>query len=344
MAFSSASIMKGKKYSLGSYEQEQTRVKGKGQEHWQNPNIDETMERTHALIVVHNDHGGSVQEAVNARIKEVLGDKKVRKDAVTHLPFYATCPNYSQLDEQGRMRFVETVRAFLVKNYGEKNIVDMRWHFDETTPHLHATIVPITPDGRLSCKAMFRPTKAAMLKWQRDYYKEVAKPLGYDQPEFGRSKEKGYTKETVATREQLRAVESDLEGATKQLDEIQAQIASESARLESLRRSTREIGQEVDVMAAAAAKIEQLEGTRGSQYRAKCREITFECNRYKEAVSRGIEQARMRIEAVKQRIQGIAQQARQRMGLAGMARDARQVSQAIAHEHGHRDEDRGLDR
>lgn len=365
MAFSSASIMKGKKYSLGSYEQEQTRVKGEGQEHWQNPNIDDTMDRAHAIIVVYNEHEGSVKEAVNARIKEVLEGKKIRKDAVTHLPFYATCPNYSQLDEQGRMKFVETVKAFLAKKYGEKNIVDMRWHFDETSPHLHCTIVPITPDGRLSCKAIFRPTKSAMLKWQRDYYEEVAKPLGYDQPEFGRSKEKGYTKETVATREQLRAVESDLEGATKQMDEIQAQIASESARLEYLRRSTRDLSQEVDAMAATAASIDRLEGASRRDYGTRCREITFECNSYTTKISRGIEQLRERISAVKQRIteqikqsfgldarkrqamklsQERAQQARQRMNLASRAQKARELSHSRPIHHSHeQDLDMGME-
>lgn len=341
MAFSSASIMKGKKYSLGSYEQEQTRVKGEGQEHWQNPNIDDTMDRAHAIIVVYNEHEGSVKEAVNARIKEVLEGKKIRKDAVTHLPFYATCPNYSQLDEQGRMKFVETVKAFLAKKYGEKNIVDMRWHFDETSPHLHCTIVPITPDGRLSCKAIFRPTKSAMLKWQRDYYEEVAKPLGYDQPEFGRSKEKGYTKETVATREQLRAVESDLEGATKQLDEIQAQIASESARLEYLRRSTRDLSQEVDAMAAAAAKIEQLESAPRREYGARCRDITASCNSATAKISRGIDRLRERISAVKQRI---TEQVKQSFGLDARKRQAREVSQEMYHQRRSYGRDAGLER
>lgn len=38
--FSSASIQKGKKSSISTYNQEQTRVMGEGQEQWQNPNID----------------------------------------------------------------------------------------------------------------------------------------------------------------------------------------------------------------------------------------------------------------------------------------------------------------
>lgn len=344
MTFSSASIIKGKKYSLGSYDQEQTRVKGEDQEHWQNPNIDDTMELAHALIVVFNEHEGSVQEAVNARIKEALGDKKVRKDAVTHLPFYATCPDYSQLNEQERRKFVETVKAFLVKKYGDKNIVDMRWHFDETSPHLHCTIVPITPDGRLSCKEVFKPSKAAMLQWQRDYYEEVAKPLGYDQPEFGHSKEKGYTKETVATREQLRAVESELKEASKQRDEIQAQIASECARLEHLRLGAREISEEVDAMAAAAASIDRLESASRREYSSRCRDIVTTCNSATAKINRGIEQLRERIDAIRQRIQEIRQKVMQNFSLDSRVREARKASRGIPHQSRSYGRDVGLDR
>lgn len=330
MTFSSASIIKGKKYSLGSYDQEQTRVKGEDQEHWQNPNIDDTMELAHALIVVFNEHEGSVQGAVNARIKEALGDKKIRKDAVTHLPFYATCPNYSQLDEQGRMKFVETVKAFLAKRYGDKNIVDVRWHFDETSPHLHCTIVPITPDGRLSCKEVFKPSKAAMLQWQRDYYEEVAKPLGYDQPDFGRSKEKGYTKETVATREQLRAVESELKEASKQRDEIQAQIASECARLERLRLGA-------DALESIVAEVREYEAAPRHRKSEIINRITAKCNGY-------VNEIRGRINQVRERIQQVAHQAMQNFSLNSRARQATETSRGISHQSRSYGRDVGLDR
>lgn len=100
--FSSASIHKGKKSAIGSYDQEQTRVMGEGQEEWQNPNIDTEMPRAHALIVVENKYGGSVKDAILGRIAEAGVKRKVRNDAVTHLTTFATMPDYSRRSEQER--------------------------------------------------------------------------------------------------------------------------------------------------------------------------------------------------------------------------------------------------
>lgn len=158
--FSTASIRKGKKTSIGSYDQEQTRVMGDGQEEWQNPNIDTEMPRTHAIQVVENAYDGSVKAAIEGRIADA-GVKRVRKDAVTHLTAFATMPDYSRRSEPEREQFEKSFKQFLEKKYGAGNVVDMRWHFDETTPHLHATVVPITSDGRLCAKELFKPTKRA---------------------------------------------------------------------------------------------------------------------------------------------------------------------------------------
>lgn len=329
MAFSSASIQKGKKTSLGSYDQEQTRVMGGSQDEWQNPNIDASMDRTHSIIVVHNEHSGSVKEAVNARLRSALGEKKIRKDAVTYLSFYATCPDYSKIGDGGRAAFVSRVRGFLAGKYGEENIVDMRWHFDESTPHLHATIVPITKDGRLCAKEMFAPTKRGMQSWQKDYYEAVAGPLGYDRPQFGKSHEKGYTKETVATREQLRAAESELEHVQSVKNEIEAQIALEAARLECLRQETRELDGEVDAMEAAAAEIERLESAPRREYGEICRGITAVCNQKRARFERGIAALRGRVEGIRRAIERVSERVREPFGLQACADEMKKTQQAL---------------
>ena len=76
--FSSASIRKGKKTSIGSYAQEQERVMGEGQDEWQNKNIDDKMPLSHAVRVVENAHGGSVKAAIEGRIAEAGVKRKVR--------------------------------------------------------------------------------------------------------------------------------------------------------------------------------------------------------------------------------------------------------------------------
>lgn len=228
--FSSASIQKchdGTK-GLSGYDREQTRVMGQGQEEWQNRNIDKG--HTHAIELVYNraaesDRPGAVRDSVMARIREAQGDKTIRKDAVLCLQFYATMPDYSRRSAAERERFEGLVRGFLGTLYGDGNIADMRWHFDESAPHIHATVVPITADGRLCCKEVFRPTKKRQEKWQRDYYEAVAKPMGYDAPDFGHANEKGYTKSTAANRKQAKAMEERRDAAVKAAAEAQERQA-----------------------------------------------------------------------------------------------------------------------
>lgn len=262
--FSSASMRKGKRTGLGGYEQEQTRTMGEGQEAWANPNIDQT--HPHAVDVVYNEHGGSVKDATLARLEQrANADRKLRKDAVTHLTGYFSMPDYSRRTVGERHEFEQRVRSFLADKYGAANVVDMRWHFDESSPHLHATVVPITEDGRLCAKEMFAPTKRSMEQWQRDYYAAVAEPMGYKQPDFGRSGEKGYTKETRATREQLRQVEAERDKAIQEAQE--ARQEADKARQELARVRGEKVALEVKCGALKAenkALESEVEDARGA--------------------------------------------------------------------------------
>ena len=243
--FSSASIKKGKKTSIGSYAQEQERVMGEGQEEWQNEKIDVDMPRAHAIRIVENAYGGSVKAAIEGRIAAAGVKRKVRDNAVTHLTVYANMPDYTTRSEDEREQFVRLLKKFLEKKYGENNVVDMRWHFDESTPHLHATVVPITADGRLCAKELFAPTKKSMEKWQKEYYAQVAQPLHYSTPDFGHSSEKGYTKETKATRAQLECLQGKKAAVEQEVACLEAQIGQVRARNQELGERARDLEGEV---------------------------------------------------------------------------------------------------
>ena len=257
--FSSGSIKKGKKSQITGYDQEQTRVMGEGQEHWQNEKIDTDMPLNHAVRVVENAHGGSVAAAIEGRIAEA-GVKRVRKDAVTHLTVYASMPDYSKRSEDERTEFARLLKQFLEKKYGEGNVVDMRWHFDESTPHLHATVVPITQDGRLCAKELFAPTKKSMEKWQKEYYAQVAAPLHYSTPDFGHSAEKGYTRSTVATRQQLECLQGKKKTAEQEVASLEAQIGQVRARNQELGERARNLESEVEGLRAHVGRLEAAVG------------------------------------------------------------------------------------
>ena len=213
MTYCTADILKGKKNGegggIGGYDTEQTRCLAAG-ERWHKAGIPDAFEGQRVAVVFNKVAGtenvkGSVAAAVAARIDECPQKRKIRKDAVRYLVARANMPDYSARSPEERDEWVRRVRGFFAEKYGEDNVVDVRWHFDQTTPHLHLTVVPITKDGRLAAKEVFKPTKANMRRWQKDWFVEVAAPMGYEEPDFGRSQEKGYTRECVASRRQAEA-------------------------------------------------------------------------------------------------------------------------------------------
>lgn len=229
---------------LAKYDEEQTRTKAEGQTKWHKEGIPEAYEGQRVVVVKNKVAGaenkaGTVRESVEARVAERKGGRKVRKDAVTHLVARATMPDYSSRSPEEREEFARRAMKFMADRYGgEENIVDCRWHFDQSSPHLHLTIVPITADGRLSAKELFKPTKTNMRKWQRAWYEEVAKPLGYDEPDFGKSQEKGYTKECVASRRQRDRATRQARAAANVAERQKARAvsAAEEAQAQEARR------------------------------------------------------------------------------------------------------------
>lgn len=85
------------------------------------------------------------------RIKEVMGDRTVRKDAVTAISIIVTAPK--TLPSEEYRAFFKSAYDFLVKDFGEENIISAQVHRDEATDHIHAKIAPICGDPpRLAAK------------------------------------------------------------------------------------------------------------------------------------------------------------------------------------------------
>ena len=52
-------------------------------------------------------------------------------------------------------RWAKDCYEYMAKRFGAENIIDFVVHLDETNPHIHCIIVPLTRDGRLSCTDLF---------------------------------------------------------------------------------------------------------------------------------------------------------------------------------------------
>jgi hypothetical protein len=121
-------------------------------------------------------------ELATERIQEA--GAKVRPDSVRGVEVLLTASpeafkrreDGSQADWHGS-KWAEANIAFLKGKFGEENVVSCTLHQDELTPHFHAVVVPITPDGRLSAKDVFNPKTLRALQTE---YAEAMKPFGME--------------------------------------------------------------------------------------------------------------------------------------------------------------------
>lgn len=96
--------------------------------------------------------------AIKKRIEQgYLGQKALRKDATLACGVLISSDKkfFENLTEEQERDFFQTSYNYLCEMYGKENIISAKVHKDETTPHLHAIVVPLTKDGRLSAKELF---------------------------------------------------------------------------------------------------------------------------------------------------------------------------------------------
>jgi hypothetical protein len=130
-------------------------------------------ERTHLNEQLIEPRSKNLTNDINARIKEGYTKKKeIRKDAVKSVRIILSGSHDRMKEIENNPKefkaWKEANLKFMSDRFGKENIVRMTLHRDETTPHFHCVVVPVTFDGGLSAKKMFGgPQGLAQL--QTDY-------------------------------------------------------------------------------------------------------------------------------------------------------------------------------
>jgi hypothetical protein len=122
-------------------------------------------------------------ELAEQRISQVV-TRKVRADQVKAVEVVMTgSPEGFKRAADGRAvdysksKWAQDNLHFLQNKYGKENVVSFTLHQDEKTPHVHAVIVPITPDGRLAAKELFTPQTLRELQTE---YAQAMQPHGFE--------------------------------------------------------------------------------------------------------------------------------------------------------------------
>ena len=122
---------------------------------YSNCNVD--PERRH-LNIRRSDYPETekLKTLIDRRIAErEVQKKKVKKNAVKLCSIVVeTSPEHmNSLSREEQIRYFDEAFKFCQKLFGEKNVIEMNCHFDETTPHAHIAVVPII-NGKLCAKEL----------------------------------------------------------------------------------------------------------------------------------------------------------------------------------------------
>ena len=184
-----------------------------------NPQIDCARTKDNYRLV---SNYGTYTEFINNRLKEL--NLSPRKDAVVMNSFVVGSDKtfFSGLPKALQYQFFSDCAKFFTERYGEENIMSAVVHLDETTPHMHLNLMPITSDGRLCSKQLF--DKPQLQKLQTDFYEEVGKKYGLQRGKEGSQRKHLSTAEFKAKKiiEQAEAIRQENQVYADALEEAKS--------------------------------------------------------------------------------------------------------------------------
>lgn len=142
-----------------------------------NPDVDMSRSEDNYDLIPCDNYKRSIKEKLSNLVESSRG---VRKDAVVVCNFIVTSDNETMnaLGADRQREFFQDSVKWFSDRYGADRVLNATVHMDETTPHLHIGVMPITQDGRLSAKAIF--TKTEMKAIQTEFARDVGEKYGLE--------------------------------------------------------------------------------------------------------------------------------------------------------------------
>lgn len=212
-----------------------------------NPDVDMSRSEDNYDLIPCDNYKRSIKEKLSNLVES---SRTVRKDAVVVCNFIVTSDNET-MDALGADRqrefFQDSVKWFSDR-YGADRVLNATVHMDETTPHLHIGVMPITQDGRLSAKAIF--TKTEMKAIQTEFARDVGEKYGLErgvegserthlsEARFKEQKALEMANEHGAIAQELQIITEDckqeLSEATRSLETVKQELSTMQDRKDTL--------------------------------------------------------------------------------------------------------------
>lgn len=121
---------------------------------------------------------------IDERIKRLSPKRKIKDDAVLITSFILGSDKefFDRITAEQQKQFFADCAEFFSERYGKENVISAVVHLDESTPHLHFNLMPVT-DGRLCAKELF--DRKALRDLQTDFYEVVGKKYGLERGKEG---------------------------------------------------------------------------------------------------------------------------------------------------------------
>lgn len=222
-----------------------------------NPDVDMSRSEDNYDLIPCDNYKRSIKEKLSNLVES---SRAVRKDAVVVCNFIVTSDNETMnalgADRQ-RQFFQDSVKWFSDR-YGADRVLNATVHMDETTPHLHIGVVPITQDGRLSAKAIF--TKTEMKAIQTEFARDVGEKYGLERGVEG--SERTHLSEARFKEKKALEMANEHEAITQELHVLAEdckQELSEAARsLETAKQELSTVQDRKDALQGEAERLKAL--------------------------------------------------------------------------------------
>lgn len=212
-----------------------------------NPDVDMSRSEDNYDLISCDNYKRSIKEKLSNLVES---SRAVRKDAVVVCNFIVTSDNETMnaLGTDRQREFFQDSVKWFSDRYGADRVLNATVHMDETTPHLHIGVMPITQDGRLSAKAIFTKTemKAIQTEFARDVGEKYGLERGVDGSErthlsearFKEQKALEMANEHGAIAQELHVLAEDckqeLSEATRSLETVKQELSTMQDRKDTL--------------------------------------------------------------------------------------------------------------
>lgn len=194
-----------------------------------NPDIDRN--RAHLNYDLLHDKRVDYKAMINEHIEKNVETKRaIRKDAVRCCSFMisASPEFFEKLSPESEREFFKSNLEFIQERYGKENVMYASVHKDETTPHMHVGLVPITKEKKLSAKQIFNKVEM----------KQLQEAIGKHNEKFGLQRGEPSDKKYLEIHKfKLEADKEKLKEVSLKKIEMEQAVDQISGRLDDLKKT-----------------------------------------------------------------------------------------------------------